>query len=72
MKTALVIYVIYESVFFKNAHSALDVQVFDTPKQCQLIKKEVVKTIKDNTKKIDKVIARCIKMPQEWPIREVD
>ena len=59
MKTALIIYVIYESVFFKNAHSSLDFEVFETMEQCEIMKKEAVDIIKKNTQRIDKLVAKC-------------
>lgn len=62
MKVALIIYVIYESVFFRNSHSALDVEVFESIQQCEMVKLEAVRIIKDSANNIDKIVAQCKKI----------
>lgn len=59
MKVALIIYVVYESVFFKVAHTSLSVETFETYEECRAVKAEAVDIIRETTEDIDELIAKC-------------
>jgi len=59
MKTALIIYVIYESVFVKMASSSLDVTITQSMSECEQLKPLVVETIRFAESRIDTLIASC-------------
>ena len=63
MKTILVVWIFYQSTFFRVGYSAVDVEVFNTPAECMAAAKIVQRKLVKNHAS-DEASISCESLPE--------